>query len=276
MPERSSTHLLLIPSYNTGSKLVETVKEALAYWSPVWVVIDGSTDGSEKAVETMLSEHGDNLKLLKLDKNSGKGTAVFTGLQEALKEGFTHILSMDADGQHPADFIQKFMGVSQQYPEAVVLGLPQFDDSAPPIRLRGRKIANWWARFETQSEIGDCLFGFRVYPAQPLYEVMQKTTWARRFDFDPEVAVRLVWKGHPPINVPAPCRYLTPDEGGVSHFNYYRDNVLLTWMFTRLFLGALMRLPQLLAHRLKGGERPAINRIARESAQAPKANSRTH
>jgi hypothetical protein len=48
------------------------------------------------------------------------------------------------------------------------------------------------------------------------------------------------------VNIPAPVRYLRPDEGGVSHFNYYRDNVLLTWMHTRLVLEFVVRLPFLL------------------------------
>jgi glycosyltransferase involved in cell wall biosynthesis len=253
MRERSQSHLLLIPSYNTGGKLVETVKDALAHWAPVWVVVDGSTDGSDAAVEALLPEYGEDLRLLRLSKNSGKGTAVLHGVEEALKSGFTHVLTMDADGQHASGYISTFMQASRKNPQALVLGLPQFDDTAPLIRLRGRRIANWWARLESQSNLGDCLFGFRVYPARSLYEVMQKTRWARRFDFDPEVAIRLIWRGHPPMNVPAPCRYLTVDEGGVSHFNYYRDNVLLTWMFTRLLLGAMLRLPWLLARRLGGG-----------------------
>lgn len=250
MPERSRTHLLLIPTYNTGPKLAETVRAALEVWSPVWVVVDGSTDGSDAALQPLLDEHPDDLRVLRLPVNSGKGAAVLHGVKEALPLGYTHVLTMDADGQHPPSHIAPFMAASQANPNAVILGLPQFDASAPAIRLRGRKIANWWARLETQSDIGDCLFGFRVYPAAPLRDVMERTIWARRFDFDPEVAMRLIWRGHPPINVPAPCRYFTPAEGGVSHFNYYRDNVLLTWMFTRLFFGGLLRLPVLIRRRL--------------------------
>jgi glycosyltransferase involved in cell wall biosynthesis len=249
MPERSRTHLLLIPSYNTGPKLVETVRAALAVWSPVWVVVDGSTDGSDRNLDELVRQHSEDLRVLRLSENRGTGSAVLHGLNEAIPLGYTHVLTMDADGQHPPTHIVPFMEASRANPEAVVLGLPQFDASAPVIRLRGRRIANWWARLETQSDIGDCLFGFRVYPAAPLRAVMERTMWARRFDFDPEVAMRLIWRGHPPLNIPAPCRYFTPAEGGVSHFNYYRDNVL-TWMFTRLFFGGLLRLPRLIHRRL--------------------------
>src|SRR5687768_8652191 len=160
MPERSRTHLLLIPTYNTGPKLVETVKGALEQWAPVWVVVDGSTDGSEKAVEALIPAFEGDLRVFKLASNSGKGSAVLLGTTEAVAQGFTHVLTMDADGQHAAASIRTFMEASLQKPQAVVLGLPQFDSSAPLIRLRGRRIANWWARVETMSEIGDCLFGF--------------------------------------------------------------------------------------------------------------------
>jgi hypothetical protein len=73
----------------------------------------------------------------------------------------------------------------------------------------------------------------------------------RRFDFDPEAAVRLCWRGVRPINLEAPVRYFRADEGGVSHFRYGRDNLLLSWMHARLFSGFLLRLPVLIARRLK-------------------------
>jgi hypothetical protein len=128
-----------------------------------------------------------------------------------------------------------------------------FDASAPRLRVGGRKVSNWWANLETLSAgIGDSLFGFRVYPIRPLIEVMEGGRWMRRFDFDPEAAVRLCWRGVRPINLPAPVRYFRPEEGGVSHFDYLRDNALLTWMHTRLVLGFVGRLPALLWRRYGG------------------------
>ncbi len=99
--------------------------------------------------------------------------------------------------------------------------------------------------------IGDSLFGFRVYPIRPLIEVMRRQAWMRRFDFDVEAVVRLSWRGISPVNRPAPVRYFTPEEGGVSHFNYWRDNVLLTWMHFRLFWGFVARLPLLAGRRMR-------------------------
>jgi glycosyltransferase involved in cell wall biosynthesis len=247
----SSTHLVLIPSYNPGAKVFSTVRAALTQWAPVWVVIDGSTDHSEhRLLELAAAEP--NLRVWVLPKNGGKGAAVLFGMREARALNFTHVLTMDSDGQHPAECIAPFMQSSLRSPAAVILGKPVFDASAPSFRVKGRKISNWWANLETLwSGIGDSLFGFRVYPIDPLISVMRRQLWMRRFDFDVEAVVRLCWRGVRPINLPAPVRYFTPEEGGVSHFNYWRDNVLLTWMHFRLFWGFILRSPLLAARRLR-------------------------
>lgn len=241
----SSTHLVLIPSFNTGDKVYATVRDARKQWEPVWVVVDGSSDGTgEKLLEMAATDPG--LKVWVLPVNQGKGAAVMFGLAEAEKAGYTHVLTMDADGQHPADKIPEFMQASGRNVDAMILGCPQFDASAPLIRVRGRKISNWWANFETlQAGIGDSLFGFRVYPVGPLLAVMRGQRWMRRFDFDPEAVVRLCWRGVRPVNVAAPVKYFSAEEGGVSHFNYLRDNTLLTFMHIRLLMGFVLRLPLL-------------------------------
>jgi hypothetical protein len=157
---------------------------------------------------------------------------------------------MDSDGQHPAELIGEFMRRSQQRPEAMVLGRPVFDASAPLLRVRGRRVSNAWTNLETLGAgVGDSLFGFRVYPVRALIAVMRGQRWMRRFDFDTEAVVRLAWRGVKPLNVDAPVKYLRADEGGVSHFRYGRDNLLLTWMHTRLMFGFALRLPALLWRR---------------------------
>ena len=242
----STSHLVLIPSYNTGPIVLTTVRDARRFWEPVWVVVDGSTDGTGDALKSM-ADNDPGLKIFILPHNQGKGAAVLHGLREATTADFTHVLTMDADGQHPAEKIPEFMSVSLANPDAVILGRPIFDASAPALRVGGRKISNLWANLETLWQgIGDSLFGFRVYPITPLQEVMKNNVWMRRFDFDPEAAVRLCWRGTRPINIDAPVKYLRPEDGGVSHFNYLRDNILLTWMHARLLCGFLLRLPLLL------------------------------
>lgn len=232
---------MVIPSYNSGARLLDTVVAALAEWPTVWVVLDGSTDRSEA---TLCQHRG--LRLIRRAQNGGKGAAVLDALRLAEVAGFTHALVMDADGQHPTGHIRPFMQASQARPDAMVLGVPQFGPDAPVLRVQGRRISNWWAQLETGwAGIGDSLFGFRVYPIGKLLPLMERSAWMRRFDFDPEAAVRLSWAGVPAINLPAPVRYLRPEDGGVSHFRYGRDNLLLTAMHARLVAGALARLPTL-------------------------------
>ncbi len=247
----SATHLVLIPSYNPGGKVFETVRAAREQWQPVWVVVDGSTDGTAEALAAMARDDP-GLEVLLRPRNGGKGAAVRMGLEQALARGFTHALVMDSDGQHPAGLIPAFMQASREHPRAMILGEPLFDASAPALRVKGRRISNWWTNLETLwAGIHDSLFGFRVYPIAPLLREMRSSLGMRRFDFDVEAAVRLSWRGVPARNLPAPVRYFTPAEGGVSHFNYWRDNALLTWMHSRLFAGFLLRLPLLAVRRLR-------------------------
>ena len=196
-PPPSSTHLVLIPSYNTGRLVFETVREARRFWNPVWVLIDGSTDGTEEGLREMARDDP-GLRVLTLPENRGKGAAILYGLLDARRAGFTHVLTMDADGQHPAGFIPRFMEASAASPNSMVLCQPVFDASAPILRVRGRRISNWWANLETlRAGIHDSLCGFRVYPIGALAAVMRGQPWMRRFDFDVEAAVRLSWRRSP-------------------------------------------------------------------------------
>jgi glycosyltransferase involved in cell wall biosynthesis len=243
---RSATHLVLIPSYNPGPVVESTVRSALAQWSPVWVVVDGSTDGTGERLQRMAAADP-GLRVWVLPHNQGKGAAVLQGLREARQAGYSHALTMDSDGQHPAELIPAFMQASQARPETMVLGRPVFDASAPLLRVRGRRVSNAWTQLETLfAGVGDSLYGFRVYPVADLIAVMARQPWMRRFDFDTEAVVRLAWRGVKPVNIDAPVKYLTAEEGGVSHFRYVRDNVLLTWMHTRLMIEFALRLPGLL------------------------------
>ena len=237
------THAVLIPSFNTGPVLTQTVRDACAAWPDVYVVIDGSTDGSAEAVAEL---DAPGLRVLALRRNSGKGAAILRGLRALAADGFTHAITLDADGQHPTAMIPAFAAASRAQPGAMILGVPQFGPDAPALRVGGRRISNGWVGVETLwAGIGDSLFGFRVYPVAPLLRIMERTRWMRRYDFDAEAAVRLCWAGVRPVNIPAAVRYLTPAEGGVTHFRYGRDNALLTWMHLRLMLGFLRRLPWL-------------------------------
>jgi glycosyltransferase involved in cell wall biosynthesis len=243
--------LVLIPSYNSGATLRKTVASVLLHWPLVLIVLDGSTDGSAKDLEAFSSHPG--LTILERKKNGGKGAAVLDGLRRALEEGYTRVLVMDADGQHPPDKIREFFDLAEKNPHAFILGVPIFSLDAPKLRIYGRLGGNTFAEIETLwGGIRDSLFGFRVYPVKDTLQIMERIRTGKGFDFDTEIAVRLYWEGLVPINVPVPVTYPPKKAGGVSHFRYLRDNWLLVRRHIALLVQMVPRVPQLLLWRFMG------------------------
>ena len=213
-----------------------TLAAARAAWPSVWLVVDGSTDGS---ADGLADQEG--FRIIRRARNGGKGAAVLDGLRAAVRAGFTHVLVMDADGQHPAGEIARFMALSQARPEAMVLGVPRFAANAPRARVWGRRISNVIVRFLAGGAIEDALFGFRIYPAAPLLHAMEAGSGMRGYDFDAEAVVRLAWAGVPVVSQSAPVTYFSNREGGISHFRYGRDNLRLARMFARLLAARAVR-----------------------------------
>jgi len=236
---------VLIPSYNTGGNLLcSTLRDVLEHAEiPVMVVIDGSTDGSDVALEKALGEHP-QLRILRCEVNRGKGEVLKYAAQVLLDEGYTHILTMDSDGQHPGKRMAAMLSEAEQGENILVMGKPVFGAEAPLARVLGRRLTSLWTDIETLfCGLGDTLFGMRVYPLKPFLKAFSQTSFARGFDFDPEIAVRMTWLGCRPKQVSVPVRYLSEEEEGVSHFHYLRDNLKLIWLHFRL-------VPELLVLRL--------------------------
>lgn len=239
---RDGRRLVILPSFNSGPLLARTARAALQHWAPVWVVLDASTDASVPEIKALAQTEPD-LKVIDLPENQGKGGACLVAMKDAQREGYTHALVMDADGQHPADKITEFMELSQATPGAMILGEPIFAADAPPERVNGRRVGNSFTHLETLwGGIHDSLFGFRLYPLKEAVSIMESIRTARRFDFDTELAVRLFWAGVRPINRRVPVTYPERTSGGVTHFRYLRDNLLLAGTHTRLCLLLLPRL----------------------------------
>ncbi len=237
----NGSRLVVLPSYNSGPLLAQTARAVLEHWKPVWIVLDGSTDCSVAEAHD-LSRQSKDVRLFALSHNQGKGGATLVAMRAALEEGYSHVLVADADGQHPADRIASFMEISTRHPEAMILGVPVFGPDAPSERVKGRRIGNWFANLETLwGGVHDSLFGFRLYPLKPTVGIMESIGTARRFDFDTELVVRLFWAGVRPINQSVPVHYPPRSAGGVSHFKYVRDNLLLAGTHARLCLLLLPR-----------------------------------
>lgn len=248
-PSPDACTCILIPSYNSGPLLEQTVREVLDHWSPVIVVLDGSDDGSGDFL-SKLAREDEGLHVLRRSGNGGKGAAILSGLELAEQLGMTHAAVFDADGQHAAMDIPRFISASRSRPEAMILGLPVFGPDAPAVRLWGRKIGNWWTNLETLwGGIGDSLFGFRIYPVAQSLGILRRIPDGRGFDFDTQLAVRLYWEGVPPLNIPTRVRYLPRESGGVTHFQYLRDNILLVRVHTGLFFRSILLWPRLIRFR---------------------------
>jgi glycosyltransferase involved in cell wall biosynthesis len=240
-------HCIVIPIYNHKDAIGATVAAVSAHGLPVYIV----DDGSDEATQAELARIGAGfpaVRLARLPVNSGKGAAVMAGLKLARADGMTHAIQIDADGQHDAKDIARFLDASRARPRSVICGAPIFDASIPKARLYGRYITHFWVWVETLSfSIRDTMCGFRLYPLAETCDLIAGTPVPTRMDFDTEIVVRLYWRGVPVENLPTRVTY---PPGGISHFDMLRDNLRISRMHTRLVFGMLLRLPLLLWRKL--------------------------
>lgn len=236
--EQTFKPVAVIPHYNHGKTLGNVVTRLLAYNLPVLVVDDGS-DAENLAYLSPLTAYPD-VRILYRAENGGKGAAMKTGLRQALVQGFSHALQVDADGQHDLSDVPIMLQKSRENLTALICGRPVYGDDAPKSRLYGRKLTNFWIAVNTHSlQIADGMCGFRVYPLADTCTVSQTQSLGDRMDFDTEILVRLFWRNVPIIWVDTAVKY---SEGGVSHFHHWRDNWLISKMHARLFFTMLTRL----------------------------------
>jgi glycosyltransferase involved in cell wall biosynthesis len=240
---------LLIPIYDHKDKIREVLESLEPLRLPCLVINDGSGPATREVLDDVAKKF-DWVDVQHHPVNRGKGVALRHGFRLAAARGFTHALTLDADGQHDAADARRFLAAAQCDPRALVLGAPIFDSSAPRARLYGRKLSVGLVWLATLSrEVRDPLCGFRCVPLAPTLAVMERVAMGDRMDFEPELAVRLVWEGVPVVNVPTHVRYFVD---GLSHFDVIWDDVRLASLYTRLTLRMLTRLPGRFARRLTG------------------------
>jgi glycosyltransferase involved in cell wall biosynthesis len=239
---------LLIPIYNHGAAIGDVVASLESLGLPCLVINDGSNAATRRELDHLEEKYG-WLEVEHLARNGGRGVALRVGYRLALQRGMTHVLQLDADGQHDAADAPRMLQAAQERPDAVILGTPIFDDTAPLARLYGRKLSQGLVWLETLSfEIQDPLCGFRCFPLVPTVALLDRVRLGDRMDFDPEVVVRLHWSGVPMVNIPTKVIY---PKGGLSNFKLVHDNALITWLHVRLMAGGVVRMPCLLSKRLR-------------------------
>ncbi len=229
---REHRPVVVIPTYD-NPVTIEGVTTAVRERGLDVVVVNDGSGPSARGVLRRLEQRG--VPVLHRAANGGKGAAVKTGLRWALEAGYTHGLQVDADGQHALEDLPRLLGASRAQPDALVLSVPQYDETAPRVRRLARWVAIFWVRVATLLDAGritDPMCGYRVYPLAATVPLLEGA--GDRMDFDPEIAVRLVWSGASVVEVPTRVRYFSPEEGGVSHYRAVTDNVLVSVMYARL------------------------------------------
>jgi glycosyltransferase involved in cell wall biosynthesis len=237
---------LVIPCYDHGEALEGVVASLAGYGLPALVVDDGS-GAKTREILAKLAAANPWITVHRHAVNRGKGAAVISGCRLAAEAGATHALQLDADGQHDAGDVPRFLDAMAKNPDALVLGVPVFDASVPRSRLYGRQISRAliWL-FTLSFDVRDPLCGFRGIPLAPALRLFDRQLLGERMDFDPELIVRLYWEGTPIVSLATAVRY---PEGGLSHFDVVWDDLRLAWLYVRLAGGTALRAPQLLGRR---------------------------
>jgi glycosyltransferase involved in cell wall biosynthesis len=235
---------VVIPVYNHERAVGAVVAAVVAQNLPCVLVDDGSAPECAGVLDQLVAASPTKITLIRQPVNRGKGSAVLTGFRYAAQAGYSHALQIDADGQHCVADIPRFVEQAATHPHALIVGCPEYDESAPLLRLCARYLSHVWVSINTLSlQIKDSMCGFRLYPLRPVIELDRRQKLGERMNFDIDVVVRLYWAGLQIINVPTPVRY--PSDG-VSHFRGWLDNVLISRLHATLFCGMLLRLPMLI------------------------------
>ncbi|MCL1887220.1 MAG: glycosyltransferase family 2 protein [Betaproteobacteria bacterium] len=238
---------ILIPVYNHEHAIGQVLAKVLNYRVACLLVDDGSSAVCAQELNRLAASYPAEVVLLRHAWNQGKGAAVLTGMQHAVSHGYTHVLQIDADGQHDTNDIPVFLEYARKHPDAIVTGYPVYDESVPSIRFFGRYLTHVWVWINTLSlKVKDSMCGFRVYPILPVIRLITRQPLRKRMAFDSDIIVRLYWDGVDVVNLPTRISY---PADGVSHFRLWSDNFQIACMHARLFLGMLIRLPQLLRHK---------------------------
>jgi len=246
--QESFRYCLVLPHFNHVHELAAFLPQLLSLHLPCIVVDDGSNEEELVRLTELVSGYSE-ITLIEHSRNRGKGAAVMTAAMYARTLGMTHIIQIDADGQHNSDDVFGFIDASRELPDTIVCGRPVFDSNAPKARVYGRKVTDFWVAIETLSvKIKDGLCGFRVYPLDQMEYLADHHYLGARMDFDTEVLVKAVWCNTALKFIDTKVQYI---EDGRSHFHYLRDNLVLIRLHVRLMFGMIIRLPILIANKFK-------------------------
>jgi len=214
--EKFSSHkvCVIIPTYNNAATLGKVIGDVLAFTADIIVVNDGSTDRTTDILS------GSPVAVIGYPDNMGKGWALRSGFEEALKQGYDYAITIDADGQHFAADLPKFIDKLEAVGPAIIIGARNMDQAAVPGKSSfGHKFSNFWFHVETGIHAPDTQSGYRLYP---LHLLKNMAFYTVRYEFEIEVLVRAAWQSIRIESVPVEV-YYAPREKRVSHFRPFQD-----------------------------------------------------
>jgi glycosyltransferase involved in cell wall biosynthesis len=214
---------VVIPVFNHADTASQVAAAARQHFFVI-VVDDGSTDGLELPAD---------VDLVRFPSNRGKGAALRAGFERARELGFTHAITMDADGQHSVEDLPKFAAACEKDPNALIIGVRDLVRAGAPVgRRRSNAVSNFWFHVETGVRLSDTQCGFRAYPLAAIGPIQIRS---ERYAFELELLVRSAWVGIPLIAVPVDVKY-SPATMARSHFRPIVDLARITIMNIGLVL----------------------------------------
>lgn len=222
----------LIPTFNNEKTLAKVIETVLAYCPQLIVVNDGSTDSTPSILECF----AERIRCVSYKKNRGKGYALRRGLEEAKRCGFTHVITLDSDGQHFPEDIPLFVEAAKQHPDALIVGSRDLQaENMPEGNSFANRFSNFWFHLQTGINLPDTQTGYRLYPLNSLPLLC---CLGRRYEAELMLLVRSAWKNVQlqPIAVRV---YYPPAGERVSHFKPFADFFRISILNTFLSLAAI-------------------------------------
>ena len=217
--------IIIIPTYNNPKTIKNVAFDVLNHGYEVIIIDDGS---DIPIIELFTKKEQKRINFVAHDINKGKGEAIISGTIKAKELGFTHVLSIDGDGQHLASEAKKLIDICDS--DKIIIGVRNFDlEHVPNGSKFGRWFSNMWACWDTGQKITDSLSGYRIYPVSIL-DLYIKTS---RYDWEMEVLVRHADAGKKIKEVIIECYYPTPEER-VSHFKKFADTMAIVWVHIQI------------------------------------------
>jgi len=225
----------VIPVFNNKETVRDVALGCRSHLSNVLVVDDGSTDTD---VASLFSDTDITVRTHR--RNQGKGRAILTGLEYVAARGGRFMITIDADGQHYPEDLERFLPLLQDDDALLIVGCRNMHAENVPEKSRfGRKVANYWLRVETGVSLGDCQSGFRAYPVRYLSKMRFEGS---HYEFEAEVLAKAAWAGLDLREIPIRV-YYPPDEARVTSFRPLVDNLRISLMHTKLVGRRLVPIP---------------------------------